>query len=172
MIVAGSSSPRPWWRGAALWVGSTHAGAWCSARVMHHLDRRILRLTHGRHSLTGLLAGLPVVWLTTTGAKSGRDRMVPLVGIVDGPRIVLIASNFGQARNPAWYHNLRALPRAAITVRGRTARYECREADTSEYEAYWREAVAVFPGWAAYHRWTMRHVPMVVCLPVPITGKA
>jgi deazaflavin-dependent oxidoreductase (nitroreductase family) len=166
MIVADSPS-RPWWRRAALWVGSTRAGASCSARAMHHLDRQVLRRTHGRNSLTSLLAGLPVVWLTTTGAKSGCDRTVPLVGIFDGPRVILIASNFGQDHNPAWYHNLRALPRAAITVRGRTTRYHCREADAGEYETYWREAVAIFPGWVAYHRWTTRHIPMLIFTPDP-----
>lgn len=161
MIVA-TASHRPWWHRAVLRVGATHAGASCSARTMHHLDRRVLRLTRGRASLTSLLAGLPIVWLTTTGAKSGRDHTVPLVGIEDGERIVLIASNFGQARNPAWYHNLRACPRAAILVRGRAATYRCREATAEEYEAYWRDAVALFPGWATYHEWAARHIPMMI----------
>jgi deazaflavin-dependent oxidoreductase (nitroreductase family) len=158
---------RPWWQQAVMHVAATRAGAWGFARLAHHLDRRVLRLTGGGHSLTSLLAGLPIVWLTTTGARSGRAYSVPLVGIVDGARIVLIASNFGQARNPAWYHNLRARPCATIAARGQTARYRCREAAGEEYDAYWAEALALFPGWANYHAWAARHIPVVVCTPEP-----
>jgi deazaflavin-dependent oxidoreductase (nitroreductase family) len=160
---------RPWWHRAALRFGATRAGAWFSARTMHHLDRQMLRLTRGRGTLTSMLSGLPVVWLTTTGARSGREHTVPLCGIVEGEQIVLIASNFGQARNPAWYHNLRALPCATVAVGGRFTRYRCREADAGEYATYWREAVAIFPGWAAYHRRATRHSPMLIFTPLPAT---
>jgi deazaflavin-dependent oxidoreductase (nitroreductase family) len=92
---------------------------------------------------------------------------VPLAGIADGARIVLIASNFGQARNPAWYYNLRAEPSATITVQGHPARYRCREATTEEYEDYWARALTLFPGWAKYHERATRHIPVLVFTPIP-----
>ncbi|MFN8517050.1 MAG: nitroreductase family deazaflavin-dependent oxidoreductase [Thermomicrobiales bacterium] len=158
---------RPWWQRAVMRVAATRAGAWGFARLAHRLDRQVLRLTGGGHTLTSLLAGLPIVWLTTTGARSGRTHTVPLVGIVDSARIVLIASNFGQARNPAWYHNLRAQPCATIAARGQSARYHCREAAGEEYNMYWAEALALFPGWANYHARAPRHIPILVFTPDP-----
>jgi deazaflavin-dependent oxidoreductase (nitroreductase family) len=159
---------RPWWQQAVMHVAATRAGAWGFARLAHHLDRQVLRLTGGGNSLTSLLAGLPVVWLTTTGARSGRPHSVPLVGIAAGERIVLIASNFGQDHNPAWYHNLRARPCGAITVGGHTAQYRCREATDEEYDTYWAVALGLFPGWVKYHQWTARHIPVLVFTPVPL----
>jgi deazaflavin-dependent oxidoreductase (nitroreductase family) len=148
-------------------LAATRVGAWGFARLAHHLDRQVLRLSGGRRTLTSSLAGLPVVWLTTTGARSGRAHTVPLVGIADGERIVLIASNFGQAHNPAWYHNLRARPSATITVQGQTAQYRSREATAGEYDAYWDTALELFPGWAKYHEWATRHIPVLVFTPIP-----
>jgi deazaflavin-dependent oxidoreductase (nitroreductase family) len=77
---------------------------------LHHLDRPVLRLSRGRYSLTRLLAGLPVVTVTTIGAKSGQPRSLPLVALPDGEHVILIASNYGQKHHPAWYYNLRAHP--------------------------------------------------------------
>src|SRR3954462_11963418 len=87
---------------------ATRPGAWFFARTSHHLDRWTLQLSGGRYTLANLLTGIPVLTLTTTGARSGQPRSVPLLGFPDGERIVLVASNFGQAHYPAWYHNLRA----------------------------------------------------------------
>src|SRR5881227_3454492 len=86
--------------------------SWLFARVLHPLDRLLLRLSHGRVSIPGVLTGLPVVMLTTIGAKSGKPRTVPLVGLSDGDKVVVIGSNFGQTHHPAWYYNLRAHPEA------------------------------------------------------------
>jgi deazaflavin-dependent oxidoreductase (nitroreductase family) len=61
------------------------------------------------------VSGLPVVMLTTTGAKTGRQRTRPVLGIPDGERLILVGSNFGRPHHPAWYHNLRAGPRAIGT---------------------------------------------------------
>lgn len=77
-------------------------------RTLYHFDLPVLRLSRGRYSVTSLLAGLPVVTVTTIGAKSGQPRSLPLVAIPSGEAVILIASNFGQAHHPAWYYNLRA----------------------------------------------------------------
>jgi F420H(2)-dependent quinone reductase len=84
------------------------------ARTLHHIDRVVFRLTRGRATFASWVAGLPIMMLSTTGAKSGRRHPCPLVALPVGDRVVVIASNYGQRRNPAWYHNLRANPRATM----------------------------------------------------------
>jgi hypothetical protein len=84
--------------------------AWLFARVMHHLDGPVLRRSRGRRSVTSAITGLPIVELTAVGARSKKPRTLPIIGMPDGDRLVLVASNYGQKRNPGWYHNLKAHP--------------------------------------------------------------
>ena len=74
---------------------------------MHLVDRPLLRLTRGRLSFA---SGYPVLLLTTTGAKSGRSRTIPLLYVEWGDGIAIIGTRFGSTRHPGWYHNLRADP--------------------------------------------------------------
>jgi F420H(2)-dependent quinone reductase len=97
------------------------------ARTLHHIDRVVYRLTRGRATFASWVAGLPIVMLTTTGAKSGRQCTLPLVALPEGDRLVVIASNYGQHRNPAWYYNLCANPRATVCFEGVTREVVARE---------------------------------------------
>src|SRR6185437_5338707 len=99
-------------------LASSGPGAWVFSRVMHRVDRPVHRLTRGRHTLGSLLSGLPVVMLTTVGARTGRPRTVPVLGIPVGNGVAVIASNWGQRRHPAWYYNLRSHPEAQVVVDG------------------------------------------------------
>ncbi|MDH5507330.1 MAG: nitroreductase family deazaflavin-dependent oxidoreductase [Anaerolineae bacterium] len=149
------------------WLGGTPAGAWFFARTLHHMDRAALKMTNGRGSLAGWLTGLPIITLTTTGAKSGKARLLPLVGILDGECVVLIASNFGQSHHPAWYHNLRANPEAIVSLNGTVRRYTAYEAKGEEREKYWRRAVAHYAGYERYKgRIKGRNIPVMVLVPV------
>jgi deazaflavin-dependent oxidoreductase (nitroreductase family) len=67
--------------------------------------------------------------LTTTGARSGLVRTLPVLGLPDGDGMILIASNFGRPHNPSWYHNLRANPQATIAVGGVSRAVVARELD-------------------------------------------
>ena len=92
------------------------------ARTLHLFDRAVFKVTRGRATFTSWLAGLPVAWLTTTGAKSGAERTSPVLAIPCGDgRLIVIASNYGQRNNPAWYHNLRKNPRARVLFDGSEA---------------------------------------------------
>ena len=82
--------------------------SWLFARTLHHVDRLVFRLTDGAHTFASLVSGLPVVMLTTTGARSGDRVTLPLLGIPHGDETVVVASNYGRPRNPSWYYNLRA----------------------------------------------------------------
>src|SRR3954467_3998223 len=116
-----TKSPSGWQRLLQRLVALRPA-SWFFARTLHPLDRLLLRLSNGRVSIPGVLTGLPVIMLTTIGAKSGKLRTVPVVGLRDGDKVVVIASNFGQAHHPAWYHNLRAHPEARLELPGRSGR--------------------------------------------------
>src|SRR5512135_2931655 len=98
-------------------IAMTRPGTWFLSKRLHHFDRAILRMSKGRTTLTNILAGLPTVSLTAMGARSGQPRSVPLIGIPDEEKIILIATNFGQKHYPAWYINLRANPEATITIK-------------------------------------------------------
>jgi deazaflavin-dependent oxidoreductase (nitroreductase family) len=131
---------------------ATGPGSWLFARIAHHLDRPVHRATRGRHTLGSAITGLPVVMLTTTGAKSGQSRTVPVLGIPFSGGIAVIASNFGQYRQPAWYYNLRAHPDAQIVVDGVRRRVRAVEADAEQRAEIWREGLRVYPGFSQYER--------------------
>lgn len=134
--------------------------------IAHRLDRLVLRLSGGRTTAVGLLAGLPLITLTTIGAKSGQLRSVPLVGIPDGDALILVASNFGQGHHPAWYHNLVKAPHAAVTMRGQTRTYVAREVTGAEYARCWERAVSLYAGYVAYKTRTGgRQIPILVLTP-------
>lgn len=136
---------------------------WLLARGMHRLDGAALRLSGGRTTASALFTGLPLITLTTTGAKSGQPRRVPLVGIPDGARLILIASNWGQAKHPAWLHNIRANPRVMVSGRDVAAErlYVARELTGAEREAAWARAVALYPGYAGYAARAGREIGVV-----------
>lgn len=127
----------------------------------------MLRFTGGRRTLTSLLTGLPTLQLTATGARSGQPRTVILVGVPHGPEIILIASNWGQDHHPAWYHNLRANPRASLTRNGQPAQtYVAREVEGQERQRLWKKAVDLYPGYARYaRRAAPRRIPLLALAP-------
>lgn len=153
-----------WWQ--RLWsplLASRPGGAFVR-HALQPIDRLLLPLTGGRATISRLV--FPTLMLTTRGAKSGLPRETPLIFFRDGPRIVLVASNFGGASHPAWYYNLRANPRAVVTFGGRAQPYLAREASGAEREALWRRAVALYGGYAVYQRRAgPRLIPVMILEP-------
>jgi deazaflavin-dependent oxidoreductase (nitroreductase family) len=145
---------------------ATRPGAWFGSHVLHHLDRAAFKLSGGRATLTSYLAGLPMVVLTTTGARSGQPRTTPLVAILDGTdlqRFALIASNWGQDHHPGWYHNLKANPRATCVMHGLTGVYQAHEAGGEEYDRFWQIASQIYLGYPRYkQRVGQRRIPIMV----------
>ena len=152
-----------WWHSTAKAIASTRMGTWMNRHTLPALDRLIMRVSGGKTNATALIAGLPVVTLHTTGAKSGKPRTTPLVAIPDGRKLALIATNWGQKRNPAWFYNLRAHPDATVTYGGKTHSVVAREATPKEREKYWRWAVRLYPGYENYLDWSEgRPIPIMV----------
>ena len=133
-------------------VAASGPGSWLFARVLHRIDRPIYRLTGGRHTFASLLSGIPVVMLTTTGARSGRPRTVPVLGLPTADGLAVIASNFGQHQNPAWYHNLRANPEGSVAVEGKSRRFRAVEVEGERRRRIWEQGLRVYPGWSQYER--------------------
>ena len=137
-------------------IAATAPGSWVLARTLHHADRVVYRASGERTTFASLLSGLPVVMLTSTGAKSGRETTVPLLGFEEGDAVILIASNYGQAHHPAWFHNLRAQPRAWVVVRGERREVAAEEVESPERERYLAVAAVAYPG---YRRYEQRAAP-------------
>jgi deazaflavin-dependent oxidoreductase (nitroreductase family) len=131
---------------------STRPGSWLFARTLHHADRLVYRASGQRTTFAAVVSGLPVVMLTSTGAKSGRETTVPLLGVEEGDAVILIASNYGQARHPAWFHNLRAHSRARIAVRGERREVTAEQVESPERERYIAIAAVAYPGYRRYER--------------------
>jgi deazaflavin-dependent oxidoreductase (nitroreductase family) len=140
------------------------------AVVLHRADTLLLRLTKGRRTFTRI-AGLPIVQLTAKGAKTGQWRTMPLVGVPDGEKFVLIASNFGQKHFPGWYHNLKANPECEVRVNGSSKMYVARESVDDEREHYYQLAVSYYAGYVKYaERASPRTIPVMVLEPINSQG--
>jgi len=127
-------------------------GSWLFARILHHIDRPVYRLTRGRHTFASLVSGLPVAMLTTTGARSGLPRTVPVLGLPLSDGLAVIASNYGQERHPSWYYNLRANPTGEVDFDGVKRRFCATEARGERRERIWQQGLRVYPGWSQYER--------------------
>ena len=130
--------------------------------IQQPLDRVIYRLTRGRSTASSWLAGVKITMLTTTGAKTGRARTLPVLGLPDGDGMIVIASNFGRPHNPSWYHNLRANPRATIELDGISREVAARELSGVERGRSYERGEEIFPGFTHYRRWAAkREIPVL-----------
>jgi deazaflavin-dependent oxidoreductase (nitroreductase family) len=146
--------------------GSTRVGAWFFSKTLTTLDRAFLKLSKGRTSVPEVLAGLPVVFVTTTGRKSGEPRSAPLISVPVGDSLALIGTNFGQARTPGWVFNLEADPSARVRYRDVELAATVRPATDDERAAVWQAASAVYPGYDKYQqRITGRDIRIFVLEP-------
>jgi deazaflavin-dependent oxidoreductase (nitroreductase family) len=133
-------------------------------KTMSRVHRVILRGTGGR--VLNSAFGMQVVELHTVGRKSGLPRSTMLTApVIDGQRIVLVASKGGDDRDPDWYRNLMAHPDAEVTVDGQRRPVRARPASAGEKAELWPRVVAAYRGYAGYQRRTQRDIPLVLCDP-------
>jgi deazaflavin-dependent oxidoreductase (nitroreductase family) len=140
--------------------GRSAAGSWYLKKIAPRIDPPLLRLTGGRVSS---VYPVPVMLLTTTGAKTGKPRSLPLLYVTDGDRIILIASNYGGKSHPAWYRNLVAHPEVEVLAGKRSGRYVASEiTDPDEREHAWELALNQYAGYADYEvRAGNRTIPLI-----------
>jgi len=108
------------------------------------------------------LRGMPVIILTTVGAKTGKVRKVPLMRVEHEGSYAAVASLGGAPKNPVWYHNLKANPELDLRDGATTYSMTAREVFGAEYEQWWERAVAAYPDYANYQRKTDRKIPLFV----------
>jgi F420H(2)-dependent quinone reductase len=135
-----------------------------TSRLVTRLHPVAYRLTGGRW-IVGRNLGVLNVIVVTVGRRTGRTREVPLYAFEDGARLVVIGSNMGGDREPAWVGNLRAHPAVRVRVGRELRAARAREATGDERERLWRLAVEGYPGYEDYARRTSRRIPVVVLEP-------
>jgi len=131
--------------------------------VITTLHGGLYRLTNG--AIGGRMAGLDVLLLTSTGSRSGLERTTPLGYIRDGEAYVIVASNGGSDRHPAWYHNLRKTPRAHIRVRDASIDVHAEVLSGDERARVWTAVVERGPGYERYQQQAHREIPLVRLTP-------
>ena len=108
------------------------------------------------------MRNLPVLILTTKGKQTGLLRQKALMYLPYGDDFVVVASNLGQARPPAWWVNLQAKPEATVQVRGEHQAVRAREAGGEEREQLWNAIAEKNSDYDQYRTWTSRRIPVVV----------
>jgi F420H(2)-dependent quinone reductase len=104
----------------------------------------------------------PIILVTTTGAKSGKQRYVPLMRVEDGGRYLMVASKGGAPDHPAWYFNVKANPAVTVQDGEKVVNLTARELAGPERDRWWRLAVEAFPPYAEYQTKTQRQIPVFV----------
>lgn len=115
----------------------------------------------------GQFAGAPLLLLTTTGAKSGREYTTPMMYLADGDRIAVFASKAGAPSNPDWYYNLVAHPRAIVEIGDETGDVDAVIAGPEERDRLYGIQEERYPGFAEYQAKTERTIPVVILTRVP-----
>ncbi|WP_335936190.1 nitroreductase family deazaflavin-dependent oxidoreductase [Streptomyces sp. PTD5-9] len=111
------------------------------------------------------MRGLPVVILTTRGARSGKIRKTPLMRVEHDGTYAVVASQGGAPKHPVWYHNVVADPRVELQDGPVRQDMNAREVTGEEKAQWWRRAVEAFPDYADYQRKTERQIPVIVLEP-------
>ncbi len=111
------------------------------------------------------MIGLPVVILTTKGAKTGKIRKTPLMRVEHGGEYAVVASLGGAPKHPVWYHNVKAHPEVELQDGATKQDMVAREVTGEEKAKWWEIAVAAFPNYAEYQKKTDREIPVFVLTP-------
>ena len=118
------------------------------------------RTTGGK--VGGQFEGAPLLLLHSTGAKSGQDRVAPVMYLTEGDDLVVFASKAGADTNPDWFHNLKANPDTRVEVGADTVAVRARIAEGEERDRLFDRQKAAYPGFADYEAGTDRVIPVVV----------
>ncbi|MEU5665282.1 nitroreductase family deazaflavin-dependent oxidoreductase [Streptomyces longwoodensis] len=110
--------------------------------------------------------GLPVIVLTTRGARSGKIRKTPLMRVEHEGRYAVVASQGGAPKHPVWYHNIKADPHVELQDGPDRRDYRAREVTGPEKAEWWERAVAAYPPYADYQTKTDREIPVFVLEPL------
>ncbi|GAB2865568.1 nitroreductase family deazaflavin-dependent oxidoreductase [Myroides odoratimimus subsp. xuanwuensis] len=142
-------------------------------KVMKHVGRAhvaVYRRTGGRiggkwRIGSALRRPVPICLLEHVGRTSGTTYTSPLLYLLDGPDVVVVASQGGLPKHPQWYRNLMAAPDARIQIGPQVREIRARTADAEERQRLWPRLVDLYADFESYQSWTEREIPVVVCSP-------
>jgi F420H(2)-dependent quinone reductase len=132
-------------------------------RASGKLNVPLYRLSRGR--LGGKVGRAPVCLLTTTGRRSGQPRTAPVLYLADGDRLIVIGSNAGNERAPAWSLNLKAHPDAEVEIGSNRRSVRARVAEGDERAELWQRMNAQYEGFDHYEARTSRDIAVFVLEP-------
>jgi deazaflavin-dependent oxidoreductase (nitroreductase family) len=112
------------------------------------------------------LRGMPIIVMTSVGARSGKLRKTPLMRVEQGGEYAVVASLGGAPKHPVWYHNLKKNPHVELQDGPVKRDYLAREVTGEEKAAWWERAVAAYPDYADYQKKTTREIPVFVLSPM------
>ncbi|HEY6819591.1 MAG TPA: nitroreductase family deazaflavin-dependent oxidoreductase [Mycobacterium sp.] len=112
------------------------------------------------------MKGMPIILLTTVGAKTGKLRKTPLMRVEHNGEYACVASLGGAPKNPVWYYNIAKNSRVELQDGSVTRDYDAREVFGDEKAAWWERAVEAYPDYADYQTKTDRQIPVFVLTPV------
>jgi len=124
-------------------------------------DKIIKEFRENEGKVGGNFAGAPLLLLHTTGAKSGAERVNPIMYLADGDRLLVFASKAGAPTNPDWYHNLRANPRARIEIGADQYDVDSTVLEGEERDRLYDKQATLYPGFREYEQKTSRTIPVV-----------
>jgi deazaflavin-dependent oxidoreductase (nitroreductase family) len=152
-----NAAPRPW-TATEERVGSV------VVRWMSALNTWVYRATGGAIGAK-FLRGAPVCLVTVTGRKSGKAITIPLLYLLDGDDLVLVASKGGMSKHPVWYLNLQANPRCEVEIGRERHTMIARRVSDDEKAALWPRLCAMYPDYADYQARTTRDIPVLRLTP-------
>jgi deazaflavin-dependent oxidoreductase (nitroreductase family) len=114
----------------------------------------------------GQFEGAPLLLLHTVGAKSGQERVTPMMYQAAGDDFAVFASKAGAPTNPDWYYNLIANPQVRAEIGTETVAATARVAEGDERDQIWAAQKAAYPGFGDYERQTTRQIPVVILEPI------
>jgi deazaflavin-dependent oxidoreductase (nitroreductase family) len=160
---ADPSKPQSGLKRALMRAGISKPGTWWVKKVSPKVDPTLVKLTGGRVTSIPML---PILLLHHVGAKSGQPRVTPLVYFTQDDDVVVMASNYGGKKHPAWFHNVKANPEVTLQSRGREGRYRARVPIGEERDRLWELAKRHSIAYQRYESITDRHINVVVLSPL------
>lgn len=139
------------------------------------IARMMQRAVMGLHTLLYRLSGgvvggrmfnSPVLLLTTTGRKTGKERVTPLLYLPDGDTMVIVASNGGAAKDPVWWLNLQKQPLAKVQVGRRKLSVRSHQATPEQKTRLWSLLTSMYPAYSDYQQRTDRPIPVIILTPL------
>ena len=158
---------KKWWKRTIMRLATLRPASWILSKILRPVDLWVLKISHGRNTLTQAITGLETICVHTIGARTKIVRPVTLAAARVGEELLLAATDFGNRRHPAWYFNLKESPEVDANISGTVRKYRARLVKGDERERYWSKLVLSYQGFIKYQqRAGKREIPVFILEPL------